>query len=130
MLHHISIGVSDINLAGAFYDAVFEPLGYFRIFEDLRPGERHQAIGYGTEPNKDKFTLKERHGMKLQPGPGFHLAFAAPSRDAVDLWHSKGIELGAFSEGAPKLWLEFGPDYYAAFLRDPDGWQIEAIFKG
>jgi catechol 2,3-dioxygenase-like lactoylglutathione lyase family enzyme len=130
MLHHISIGVSDILSAGNFYDAVLEPLGYVRVFEDLRPGERHQAIGYGTEPDKDKFAIKERFAQYLSPGPGFHLAFAAPSREAVDAWHNRGLELGATDQGEPKIWDAFGPNYYAAFLTDPDGWQIEAVFKG
>ncbi len=51
MIHHLSIGVSDITASGIFYDAILEPLGYIRAFEDIRPGERHQAIGYGTEPD-------------------------------------------------------------------------------
>ena len=129
MLHHISIGVSEIVRAGNFYDAVLAPLGYLRVFEDLRPGERHQAIGYGTEPDKDKFAIKERFADELAPGPGFHLAFAAPSREAVNEWHKRGLELGATNEGEPKIWHAFGPNYYAAFLADPDGWQIEAVFK-
>ncbi len=129
MIHHLSIGVADITASGAFYDAILEPLGYIRAFEDIRPGERHQAIGYGTEPDKDKFTIKEREAEQLSPGPGFHLCFAAPSREAVDEWHKRGIAFGAKDEGAPKLWAEFGPDYYAAYLADLDGWQIEAVFK-
>lgn len=90
MIHHISIGVSDIVAAGAFYDAVLTPLGYIRAFEDLRPGEKHQAIGYGQELDKDEFAIKERYADELAPGPGFHLAFTAPSREAVDAWHANG----------------------------------------
>lgn len=129
MIHHVSIGVSDINTSGAFYDAILEPLGYIRAFEDLRPGERHQAIGYGTEPDRDKFTIKERDSATLSPGPGFHLCFAAPSREAVILWHQRGLELGATDVGAPKVWTEFGSKYFAAYLADLDGWQLEAVFK-
>ena len=129
MIHHISIGVSDIVAAGSFYDAILTPLAYIRAFEDLRPGERHQAIGYGYELDKDEFAIKERHADELAPGPGFHLAFAAPSREAVDAWHTNGIAMGATNRGAPKVWVEFGPNYYAAYLTDPDGWQIEAVCK-
>jgi catechol 2,3-dioxygenase-like lactoylglutathione lyase family enzyme len=129
MIHHISIGVSDILASGAFYDAILTPLGYIRAFEDLRPGERHQAIGYGYEIDKDLFAIKERFASDLAPGPGFHLAFAAPSREAVDAWHAQGIALGATDRGAPKIWAEFGPTYYAAYLIDPDGWQLEAVCK-
>ena len=129
MIHHISIGVSDILASGAFYDAILKPLGYIRAFEDLRPGEKHQAIGYGSEIDEDKFTIKERFSTELSPGPGFHLAFSAPNREAVDEWHRQGIALGAKNQGEPQIWLDFGPNYYAAYLLDPDGWQIEAVFK-
>ena len=129
MLHHISVGVSDLNRSGAFYDAILEPLGYFRVWQDVRPGERHQAIGYGFEVGKDKFAIKERFASELAPGPGFHLAFAAPSREAVDEWHAYGLAHGAVDRGAPKIWDDFGPHYYAAYLTDPDGWQLEAVFK-
>ncbi len=129
MLHHISVGVSNIVKSGEFYDAILEPLGYIRAFEDLRPGEQHQAIGYGLEPDKDKFTIKERDSGDLAAGKGFHLAFAAPSIEAVIQWHARGLQLGATDRGSPKFWDEFGPNYYAAYLIDPDGWQIEAVFK-
>ena len=129
MIHHISIGVSEIVASSIFYDAILKPLGYIRAFEDLRPGEKHQAIGYGFEINEDKFTIKERFSTELSPGPGFHLAFSAPSREAVDEWHRQGIAMGGTSKGAPKIWSDFGPDYYAAYLIDPDGWQIEAVYK-
>lgn len=129
MIHHLSIGVSDIDRSGAFYDAILIPLGYIRAFEDLRPGEKHQAIGYGQEINEDKFTIKERLSTELAPGPGFHIAFSAPSREAVDQWHNQGLGRGGTSQGEPKIWTQFGPDYYAPYLTDPDGWQLEAVFK-
>ena len=129
MIHHISIGVSDIIASGSFYDAILEPLGYTRVFEDLRPGERHQAIGYGVAPNEDVFTIKERNSEFLSPGPGFHIAFSAPSCEAIEVWHRRGVEKGAIDRGGPKVWTDFGPNYYAAYLTDPVGWQIEAVFK-
>jgi len=129
LLHHLSIGVSNIEASAKFYDAILTPLGYIRAFEDLRPGERHQAVGYGFELDKDKFAIKERSAASLAPGPGFHLAFAAPTREAVAEWHRIGVEMGAKSEGGPKVWAEFGPNYFAAYLQDPDGWQLEAVCK-
>jgi len=129
MLHHISVGVSDLTRSATFYDAVLTQLGYIRAFEDIRPGEQHQAIGYGLELDKDKFTIKERHSGDLAPGKGFHLAFAAPSIDAVNEWHAAGLANGGTDQGSPKFWDDFGPGYYAAYLTDPDGWQIEAVFK-
>ena len=129
MIHRMSIGVSDIIASGSFYDAILEPLGYSRVFEDLRPGEMHQAIGYGVVPDEDIFAIKERSSEYLSPGPGFHLAFSAPSRESIDMWHKRGIEMGAKDKGAPKIWTDFGPNYYAAYLNDLDGWQIEAVFN-
>lgn len=103
--------------------------GYVRVFEDLRPGERYQAIGYGSVLNEDVFTIKERFAPFLHPGPGFHLAFAAPSRNAVSVWHERGMAMGGVNRGDPREWVEFGSDYYAAYLTDRDGWQIEAVHK-
>ncbi|MFM1796178.1 MAG: hypothetical protein RLZZ340_855 [Actinomycetota bacterium] len=108
MLHHISVGVSNIVKSGEFYDAILEPLGYIRAFE---------------------VTIKERDSSDLAAGKGFHLAFAATSIEAVNQWHARGLQLGATDKGSPKFWDEFGPNYYAAYLIDPDGWQIEAVFK-
>lgn len=82
MLHHISFGVSDIERAAAFYDAAFAPLGYVRVWEDLNPGDPEQAIGYGPPGGGDKFAIKLRGEEAHAPGAGFHLAFAAPNRDA------------------------------------------------
>lgn len=129
MIHHISIGVSGILRAGKFYDATLGALGYKRVWEDLRPGERNQAIGYGLVDGQDLFTIKERYSENLNPGPGFHLAFSASSKESVDHWHEIGLTLGGKDKGSPKLWTEFGPDYYAAYLVDPDGWQLEAVYK-
>lgn len=58
MLHHISLGVTDIARAAAFYDAALEPLGYVRVRSDLRPGEDGQAVGYGLPGGNDKLALK------------------------------------------------------------------------
>lgn len=60
MLHHISFGVCDIERSMAFYDAVLEPLSYQRVWEDLRPGEPDQAVGYGRRGEGDKFAIKLR----------------------------------------------------------------------
>ena len=110
-------------------DAILEPWGYSRVFEGPRPGEMHQAIGYSVVPNEDIFAIKERNSEYLSSGPGFHLAFSAPSRDSIDMWHKRGIEMGAKDKGAPKIWSDFSPNHYAGYLTNLDGWQIEAVFK-
>ena len=105
----MSIGVSDIITSGSFYDAILEPLGYTRVFEDLRPGEKHQAIGYGVVPNEDIFTIKERNSAFVSPGPGFHIAFSAPSCESIEMWHRRGVEKGAIDKGGLKFGQTLDP---------------------
>jgi catechol 2,3-dioxygenase-like lactoylglutathione lyase family enzyme len=122
MLHHISFGVRDLELSGAFYDAALGALGFRRVFED------NTAIGYGLVDGQDKFCLKLRPAAEA-PGIGFHLAFSAPSRSAVDIFYESALRIGGQDNGAPGLRPHYGPTYYAAFLIDPDGHRIEAVTK-
>jgi catechol 2,3-dioxygenase-like lactoylglutathione lyase family enzyme len=122
MLHHISFAVADLAVAGAFYDAAMGALGYRRVFEAV------DAIGYGIEDGNDKLCLKPRPASQA-PGPGFHLAFAAPSREAVDLFHAAALAKGGKDNGAPGPRAGYGAHYYAAFVIDPDGHRIEAVIN-
>ncbi len=122
MLHHISFAVRDLHASGSFYDAVLGALGQRRVFEN------DSAIGYGVEDGKDKFCLKLRP-ESVVPGPGFHLAFRAASRAAVEAFHRAGIAAGGTDNGAPGLRPHYGPHYYACFLIDPDGHQVEAVIN-
>ena len=128
MLHHISLGVSDIERAGAFYDAALTPLGYVRVWEDLRPGEPGQAIGYGLPGGGDKLAIKHVE-KQSQPGPGFHLAFAAPDRTSIAAFHVAALAHGGRDNGAPGPRSDYGSHYYAAFVIDPDGHHLEAVFN-
>jgi len=129
MLHHLSFGVADIERACAFYDAVLAPLGYVRVWQDLRAGEAGQAVGYGVAGGGDKLALKHSPEGQRPPGPGFHLAFAAPDRAAVDRFHEAALRHGGRDNGAPGLRTHYGPHYYAAFVVDLDGYAIEAVFN-
>ncbi|MCJ9720096.1 VOC family protein [Agrobacterium sp. SHOUNA12C] len=129
MLHHISFGVADIDRAAAFYDAALAPLGYVRVWEDIRRGEADQAVGYGLPGGGDKLALKFRPDGQRPPGPGFHLALAAPDQDAVAKFFEAAIKHGGTDIGAPGLRPHYGPHYYAAFVVDPDGHHIEAVFN-
>ncbi|TIX91642.1 VOC family protein [Rhizobium sp. P44RR-XXIV] len=129
MLHHISFGVADIGKAAAFYDAAFAPLGYVRVWEDLNPGDPDQAIGYGPAGGGDKFAIKLRGGDARAPGSGFHLAFAAPSRAAVFSFHEAALAHGGADNGPPGLRPHYGPNYFAAFVIDPDGYHVEVVTK-
>jgi len=129
MLHHISFGVTDIRRSAAFYDAVLAPLGYIRVWEELADNNPNAAVGYGYAGGGDKLALKLRAGEKVAPGPGFHLAFAAPDRSAVDAFHKAALSHGGVDNGPPALRPHYGPNYYAAFVVDPDGYRIEAVIN-
>ncbi len=123
MLHHVSFAVADLQKAAVFYDAALAALGFRRVFEAAT------AIGYGVEDGKDKLCLKQRDGA-TPPGPGFHMAFTAPSHDAVHAFHVAALGHGGVDNGAPGLRPHYGPHYYAAFVIDPDGHRIEAVING
>jgi catechol 2,3-dioxygenase-like lactoylglutathione lyase family enzyme len=120
MLGHLSFGVSDLGRAIAFYDAALASLGLTRVWTT------DNAAGYGPPGRGDILALKRRDGAAA-PGPGFHLAFNAPSRDAVDAFHAAAIRAGGSDNGAPGLRPHYGPTYYAAFVIDPEGYPLEAV---
>ncbi|WP_395750676.1 VOC family protein [Prosthecobacter sp.] len=121
MLHHLSFAVTDLERSAAFYDAVLGALGYGRVWED------ETFVGYGTEAGKDVFALKLRPGNVSLPGDGFHVAFAAPSREAVDKFYEAALAHGGRDNGGAGMHPEYGPGYCAAFVMDPDGYRIEAV---
>lgn len=123
MLDHVSQGASDLARAAAFYDAVLGALGYVRLFANER------GVGWGKPGDKDEaFAVLASGADAKPPGVGCHLAFAAPSREAVDAFHAAAVRMGATDEGAPGLRPHYGAGYYAAFVRDLDGYRIEAVF--
>ncbi|MEM9067903.1 MAG: VOC family protein [Myxococcota bacterium] len=123
MLHHLSIAVSDLARSARFYDAVLSTLGYRRVWT------ADSAIGYGIEDDKDKLALKYRGAPVQAPSPGFHLALAAPNREAVARFHELGLAHGGTDNGVPGLRAHYGPTYFAAFVIDPDGYALEAVCK-
>lgn len=120
MLHHISLPVADMEKASRLYDAALAALGYRRVCSG-----RH-FTGYGIEDGKDKFAIKHSN-PSISAGPKFHLAFAAPSQEAVDAFHQAALQYGATDNGLPGLRAHYGPTYYAAFIVDLDGHYIEAV---
>lgn len=126
MLHHISIGAKDIERAARFYDTVLAPLGYVRVWADLRPGEQEQAVGYGPPGSDDKLAIKQVPQLVPQI-PGFHIAFAASSRAAVRAFHAAALAAEGTDNGPPGLRPDYGANYFAAFVVDPEGHRIEAV---
>lgn len=123
MLHHLSFAVADLPRSAAFYDATLGALGYVRIWSD------ETAIGYGLPGGGDKFAIKVRPEGFVSPPEGFHVAFTAPSREAVDAFHRKALALGGKDNGGSGLHPEYGDSYFAAFVFDPDGYRIEAVIN-
>jgi len=122
LLSHVAIQCADIEASAKFYDAVLAPLGGGRIV-DHAP----EVIGYGK---KLPVPIPQLWLGPQQTGEGFretHIAFLAENRDQVDLFFAEAIGVGAVELHAPKLWPEYGPGYYGAFVRDPDGNNIEAM---
>jgi catechol 2,3-dioxygenase-like lactoylglutathione lyase family enzyme len=118
MLDHVSIQCADVAASAAFYDAVLATIGGSRVMDF------GTFIGYGVPPKPD-FWIGER-----QTGDGFrenHLAFAAPDRAAVRAFYDAAIAAGAESMFEPREWPEYHPNYYGAFVRDPDGNNVEAV---
>jgi catechol 2,3-dioxygenase-like lactoylglutathione lyase family enzyme len=121
LLGHISFGVSDLPRTTAFYDATMSALGYGRVVT------RSDCVGYGRAGTvSDRLLLFLKPGPLVPPGPGFHLAFVASSREAVDRFHAAALQFGGTDEGPPGLRPRYGADYYAAFVHDPDGYKLEA----
>jgi catechol 2,3-dioxygenase-like lactoylglutathione lyase family enzyme len=122
MIGHLSIGVADLPRSTRFYDAAMIALGYARVWTSPN------GVGYGLEEGKDKLALFPRPDAR-PPGAGFHLAFEAPSPEAVDRFHAAAIAAGGISDGAPGLRPHYGATYYAAFVIDPDGYRLEAVHQ-
>jgi catechol 2,3-dioxygenase-like lactoylglutathione lyase family enzyme len=123
MLHHLSLGVADLTRAAAFYDAALSALGYVRVWADKT------AVGYGSAGGGDKLAIKLSSDGVAVPGPRFHVAFAAPSRESVARFHQAALLHGGMDNGAPGLRPDYGQHYYAAFVIDPDGYRIEAVIN-
>ena len=117
MLDHVSIQCADLDASAAFYDAVLATIGGHRVID------MGVAIGYGVD--FPCFWIGAQ-----QTGDGFresHLAFRAPSRDAVQAFRDAAVERGAEVLHEPRVWPEYHPRYYGAFVRDPDGTNVEAV---
>ncbi len=129
MLDHMSTPVSDFDRSVAFYDAVLATLGYRRVMDF--EGGGHRGAGYG-QAEKPSFWIGAATAARsaVTPPAGFHVAFAASERAAVDSFHAAALEAGAGDNGAPGLRPHYHPNYYASFVIDPDGYHIEAVCHG
>jgi catechol 2,3-dioxygenase-like lactoylglutathione lyase family enzyme len=118
MIDHVSIQCENVAASAAFYDIVLAPLGGERA---MQHGE---AIGYGIA-GRPVFWLGPL--TTGEPNREIHLAFEAPDRAAVDAFFEAAVSHGAEVLHQPREWPEYHPGYYGAFVRDPDGNNVEAV---
>ncbi|MER8432188.1 VOC family protein [Mesorhizobium caraganae] len=119
MLDHVSIGVRDTAVSKPFYDAALKPLGYSCLSQS--PG----SLGYGAQAAA--FWVNDAaRPVPADEKTGLHFCFAAPTRSSVDAFHAGALRAGGNSNGAPGLRADYGENYYAAFVIDPDGYRLEA----
>jgi catechol 2,3-dioxygenase-like lactoylglutathione lyase family enzyme len=122
MLHHVSVGVADVARAAEFYDAVLGALGYKRTAQYLP-----YAIAYGEGVSEFWIQLPADKGTP-SPGKGAHFGFKASNQNAVHRFHETALASGGKDDGAPGPRPDYGPDYYGAFVLDPFGNKVEAVF--
>jgi catechol 2,3-dioxygenase-like lactoylglutathione lyase family enzyme len=125
MIDHITLLVRDYQKSKAFYLAALQPLGYETVMEVTRamipdlPFERAGGFGVGGKPD-----LWIRPSDSVTPT---HIAFGVDQRATVDAFHRAALAAGAEDHGAPGLRPHYHPDYYGAFVLDPDGYNLEVV---
>ncbi|KAK3401756.1 Glyoxalase/Bleomycin resistance protein/Dihydroxybiphenyl dioxygenase [Sordaria brevicollis] len=145
-LHHISLPVRSYTTSKTFYSAVLPPLGLSLVFDSEDASspltssfkENHiRTLGYGPDPDHEIINIfeippspsGEEDKVVRPPVPGFHLALSAPTRLAVVEFHAAAVQNGGTDNGLPGVREEYGRDYFAAYVRDPDGWGLEVVCK-
>jgi catechol 2,3-dioxygenase-like lactoylglutathione lyase family enzyme len=120
IIDHLKIGVSDLEKSRRFYAQALAPLG----LEELGPpSDQRREISFGTK-EEDDFAISEEY----EPGGQIHIAFAADTTQQVDAFHAAAIAAGGTDNGEPGPRPEYSGGYYGAFVLDPDGHNVEAVF--
>jgi catechol 2,3-dioxygenase-like lactoylglutathione lyase family enzyme len=118
VLDHLSIQCDDVAASATFYDAVLAPLGGSRVMEF------GDVIGYGLPPRPAFWIAPQSTGTGFRES---HIAFGAATRAMVRVFFDTAVALGADVLHAPRIWPDYHPAYYGAFVRDPDGNNVEAV---
>jgi catechol 2,3-dioxygenase-like lactoylglutathione lyase family enzyme len=116
MIDHVTMQVSDMAASRRFYEAVLEPLGV-----TVEGGEEFAGF-FGSSGGSFWLIPAERSGDRE-----LHLAFSAPDREHVRAFHRAAVEIGAETLHEPRIFPEYHENYYGAFVRDPDGHNVEAV---
>ena len=123
MFSHVTVGSNDIARANGFYRAVMAPLGYVLVYE----AEDYFAYGETADTPPRFWVLPPFDDRPAERGNGWHCAFMAPSRAAVDAFHAAALSAGGSDEGAPGPRPQYNESYYGAYVRDPDGNKLQAV---
>jgi catechol 2,3-dioxygenase-like lactoylglutathione lyase family enzyme len=118
MIDHVGVNVSDYDRSRGFYEKALAPLGYELLME---PVEGHAGFGRDRKPD---FWIS---GLREPTTENVHVALAAPDRETVDAFHAAALDAGGTDNGEPGLREHYHPTYYGAFVRDPDGNNIEVV---
>ena len=125
MFSYISLGTADLARAVAFYDAALAPLGHVRI-PDYDSAGTSAAWGL-DDPGPHLWVTEPFDRQPPTAGNGVMVSFLAPTRAAVDAFHAAALANGGRNEGSPGLRPHYGPNFYAAYVRDPDGNKLNAV---
>lgn len=125
MIDHIGFPVSDFARSKAFYEKALAPLGYSVIMEVEKTESGHPAAGFGRDGKPD-FWIGGEGGHR----GALHIAIVAKDRPTVDAFYQAALAAGAKDNGAPGVRAHYHPNYYGAFILDPDGHNIEAVCHG
>jgi len=121
MFSHITLGTNDFVRARPFWLAVMDVLGHPILFE------REGGIAFGQPTGPKTFVGTPFDGEAARPGNGVHVAYHVRDRATVDAFHAAALANGGSDEGAPGLRPHYHPNYYGAYVRDPDGNKLQAV---
>jgi catechol 2,3-dioxygenase-like lactoylglutathione lyase family enzyme len=127
VIDHVGVAVTNLDASRAFYEAALAPLG-IALLMTVTPEQTESegtALGFGKDGNPFFWI-----GDNERVGEGTHIAFTVNSRAEVDAFHAAALAGGGANHGGPGLRPHYGPDYYAAFVLDPDGINVEAVCHG
>lgn len=120
MFDHLEFSVADIDASRRFYKPICDAIGMREIFHD--EGEKSVGFGHGEVV---QLLLTEGRAT----APNLHLCFTAQNKDSVEKAHAKAVSAGGADNGAPGYRDHYGPGYFAAFVYDPDGHNVEILYR-
>ena len=121
MFSHVTLGTNDWQRARPFWIAVMDVLGHPVMFE------RDGGIAFGLPTGPKTFIGPPFDGHEARAGNGVHIAYLVPDRATVDAFHAAALAHGGSDEGAPALRAHYHPNYYGAYVRDPDGNKLQEV---